>query len=93
MSTIHRQRTYIINNWGILCGTFGVNHIWKKIGENKGGGEGGRTLDGTMGEKTHMARDIFGGGVSTLEDTIYSNGFERIGLKITHYEFLFGSSQ
>ena len=89
MSTIHRQRTYIIDNWGILCGTFGVNHIWKKIGENKGG----RTLDGTMGEKTHMGRDIFGGRVPTLEDTIHCNGLERIALKITHYEFLFGSSQ
>ena len=54
---------------------------------------GGRTLDGTMGEKTHMGEDIFGGGVPTLEDTIYGNGFERIGLKITHYEYLFGSSQ
>ena len=46
-----------------------------------------------MGEKTHMGEGIFGGGVPTLEDTIYGNGFERIGLKITHYEFLFGSSQ
>ena len=44
MSTIHRQRTYIIDNWGILCGTFGVNHIWKKIGENKGGGGRGGEL-------------------------------------------------
>ena len=54
---------------------------------------GGRTLDGTMGEKTHMGGDIFGGEVPTLEYTIYGNGFERISLKITHYEFLFGSSQ
>ena len=63
MSTIHRQRTYIINNWGILCGTFGVNHIWKKIGENKGEGGGGENFGWHHGRKdSYGERHFWRGG-------------------------------